>query len=121
MLTNHEIGLLYEIYEITFRDDTVVADGRGRSRLQPDIYSKGLSIRERLNESIAFINASLSQEERVRTILQDFEELSLDPSPIDQQGYSLRPNKNIKNLRNRLYPYTGILYGDNDNNKLLIG
>lgn len=121
MLTDLEVNLLYEIYQITFRDSTVVAGGDGQSRLQPDTFSAGKSIRDRLVEAIAQINLSASQVARVREILTEFQDISLDPSSIDQAGYRFRPRESIENLKKRLYPYTGILFSTNTSNRLLLG
>lgn len=115
MLTDHQINLLFEVYELTQRDTTSVVGGEGTSRLQPDLYNSGKSVREKLLEAIAAINESPAQVERVGTILEEFESLSLDPSNIDQAGYQLRPNKNLAAIRTRLYSYTGILFQKNTN------
>jgi hypothetical protein len=120
-LTDHEIGLLYEVYEITMRDTTVVSGGSGQSRLMPDLFSSGQSIRQRLQLSIDQINLFPSQVERVRVILAEFEELSLDPSKIDKDGYQLRPSNNLAAIRRRLYIYTGILFNSSTTQKLSIG
>jgi hypothetical protein len=121
MLTDLEVNLLYEIYEITLRENTVVSGGSGQSRLQPDIFSAGKTIKDRLVEAIAAINLSPSQIARVREILTEFKDISLDPSSIDQAGYSFRPHRNIEILRERLYPYTGILFYKGGGNRLLHG
>lgn len=122
MLSEHHVGLLYEIYEITFRENTVVAGGNGTTRIQPDIYASGQSVRDRLNQAITLINASEYQSTRVKEILEEYEELSLDPSTINKEGYNLRPLKNINLLRKRLYPYTGILlFNGSYNNSYSLG
>lgn len=121
MLTDYEIGLLYELYEITLRDTTVVAGGSGQSRLMPDLYSSGSSVRDRLNQAIQKINQTAFEVERVREILKEYAELSLDPSRIDKEGYQLRPENNINNLRKRLYPYTGILFLNSNNQQFRLG
>ncbi|MFM6080120.1 MAG: hypothetical protein ACKPCI_16690 [Dolichospermum sp.] len=120
-LTDHEIGLLYEVYEITMRSNTAVSGGSGQSRLMPDLFSSGLSIRDRLQLSIEEINLNLAQVARVRAILAEFEEISLDPSKIDKDGYQLRPSNNLKAIRTRLYPYTGILFISSASQRLSIG
>jgi hypothetical protein len=121
MLTDHEIGLLYEVYEITMRDNTVVSGGSGQSRLMPDLFSSGQSIRQRLQSSIDQINLFPSQVERVQAILAEFEELSLDPSKIDKDGYQLRPANNLAAIRRRLYIYTGILFNSSATQRLSVG
>lgn len=120
-LTESEVFLLYEIYEITLRENTVVAGGEGRSRLQPDIFSMGKSIRDRLVEAIAAINLSPPQVSRVKEILAEYKEISLDPSMINQEGYAFKPHRNIELLRDRLYPYTGIIFVKNSCNKIFRG
>lgn len=121
MLSDAEIGLLFEIYEITFRDYTVASGGSGQSRLMPDLYSAGRSIRDALLLSIDGINANPSHVERVQAILVEFEQLSLDPSKIDSSGYSLRPDNNLKAIRDRLYTYTGVLFMKGKDHKINIG
>jgi len=120
-LTDHEVGLLYEVYEITMRDYTVVSGGSGQSRLMPDIYASSASVRDRLVQAIEQINLFPSQVERVQAILAEFEELSLDPSKIDKDGYQLRPGNNLRAIRTRLYPYTGILFNSSTSQRLSIG
>ncbi|MFO0054165.1 MAG: hypothetical protein ACOVOV_16405 [Dolichospermum sp.] len=120
-LTDHEIGLLHEVYEITMRDTTAVSGGSDQSRLMPDLFSSGQSIRQRLQLSIDQINLFPAQVERVRVILAEFEELSLDPSKIDKDGYQLRPGNNLAAIRRRLYIYTGILFNSSTTQRLSIG
>ncbi|MBO3459955.1 hypothetical protein G7B40_040220 [Aetokthonos hydrillicola Thurmond2011] len=122
-LTDHQINLLFEVYEITQRDTTVVVGGEGSSRLQPDLFNSNTPVRQALQNAIALINDSPSQTERVGTILEEFECISLDPSNIDKDGYQLRPQKNLAAIRARLYPYTGILFksGGNRGNKICLG
>lgn len=121
MLTDHEVGLLYEVYEITMRDNTVVSGGSGQSRLMPDLYSSGASVRDTLVQAIQQINLFPDQVARVQTILKEFEELSLDPSRIDKDGYQLRPGNNLAAIRRRLYSYTGILFNSSNSQRLSIG
>ena len=118
MLTDHEIGLLYEIYEISFRSSTVIIGGSG----QLSSYDTTVSVQETLASAITSINSMSAQVERVRVILKEFEELSLDPSNIDKDGYQLRPSHNLRTIRTRLYPYTGILFNTNRcNGTILLG
>ena len=112
-LTDHQVNLLFEVYEITQRDTTVVVGGRGSSRLAPDLYNSNTSVRDTLKSAIAKINESPSEVERVGEILEEFKCISLDPSNIDKEGYQLRPSKNLDAIRARLYPYTGILFQKN--------
>lgn len=123
MLTDHQVNLLFEVYEITVRSTTVVIGGEGTSRLQPDLFGSNTSVRQALLDAIAAINESQSQVERVGVILEEFECISLDPSNIDKDGYQLRPHKNLAAIRARLYPYTGILFQKNgsESNKFKLG
>lgn len=113
MLNEHQINLLFEVYEITQRDTTVVVGGEGSSRLEPDLYNTNTPARQALSNAITAISESPSQVKRVGIILEEFECLSLDPSNIDKDGYQLRPNKNLAAIRARLFPYTGILFKKN--------
>lgn len=118
-LTEHQINLLFEVYEITLRSTTVVVGGEGSSRLAPDLFNSNTSVRQALLDAIAVINESSSQIERVGTILEEFESISLDPSNIDKDGYQLRPGKNLMAIRARLYPYTGILFQKNPGSNMI--
>ena len=109
-LSDRQVNLLYEVYEITARETTVVAGGEGMSRLQVDLFGAGKSVRDHLEGAIIYINESDARVERVSEILEEWVELSLDLSKIDSDGYALRPSKNIRAIRDRLYPYTGIVF-----------
>ena len=109
-LSDRSKALLYEIYEVSTMQFTVVAGGGGTSKLQPDIYSSGKSIKDQLEDAFVKIGENEEHQARVEEILKEWEELSVDPSIIDSDGYSLRPNKNIKAIRLRLYTYTGIVF-----------
>ncbi|MBW4478606.1 MAG: hypothetical protein KME54_17540 [Tolypothrix brevis GSE-NOS-MK-07-07A] len=123
MLTDHQTNLLFEVYEITQRDTTVVVGGEGSSRLEPDLFNTNTPVRQALISAIASINESPSQVERVGVILEEFECISLDPSNIDKDGYQLRPDKNLAAIRRSLYPYTGILFksGGSRSNRFCLG
>ena len=121
-LTDDQVNLLFEVYEITQRSTTVVVGGEGSSRLEPDLYNTNTPVRQVLADAIAAINNSTSQVERVGVILSEFECISLDPSNISKDGYELRPDKNLAAIRTRLFPYTGILFKKNTGiNKIPLG
>ncbi|MBN3993885.1 MAG: hypothetical protein HWQ36_26225 [Nostoc sp. NMS2] len=123
-LTDHQANLLFEVYEITQRDTTVVVGGEGSSRLEPDLYNTNTPVRQALTDAIAAINNLPSQVERVGVILEEFECISLDPSNIDKDGYQMRPDKNLAAIRARLFPYTGILFkksGGSGGNRFCLG
>lgn len=111
-LSERSKSLLYEIYEVTTMPFTVVAGGEGTSRLEPDLFNAGRTIKEQLDLAITAIGASVAQQTRVEEILKEWEELSIDPSKIETDGYFLKPEKNIKAIRKRLYSYTGIIFKD---------
>jgi len=121
MLSDTEVGYLYEIYELTFQQYTVVMGGEGQSRLQVDLFSAGKSIRDQLTYAIQQINQNPAWENRVRAIVTEFEGWALDPSPITQQGYEFRPERNLKTIRKRLYPYTGIIVDPGNGNRIPLG
>lgn len=121
-LSSRSENLLYEIYEITRMPTTVVSGGSGTSRLAPDLFNAGFTIKEQLEQAIVSINLSESSVTRVEEILKEWEELSIDPSKIEAEGYFLKPDKNISTLRKRLYTYTGIIYKEFDyTNRLNLG
>lgn len=121
-LSERSKNLLYEIYEITAMPFTVVAGGEGTSRLSPDLFGAGKTIREQLDQSIEFVDLNPAIQERIEEILKEWEELSIDPSKIEAEGYSLKPEKNIKAIRKRLYTYTGIIFKeDSHSNRFLLG
>ncbi|MHC5825309.1 MAG: hypothetical protein ACYT04_58040 [Nostoc sp.] len=121
MLSDHQANLLFEVYELTQRDTTVVVGGEGTSRLEPDLFDSNTPVRQALTDAIALINSSPSQTLRVGVILEEFECISLDPSNIDKDGYQMRPDKILDAIRARLYPYTGILFKKNKSNKIPLG
>jgi uncharacterized protein YggE len=121
-LSERSVSLLHEIYEITTMPNTVFAGGEGTSRLVPDLFNAGLSVREQLEKAIEQINQNPSVITRIEEILAEWEELSIDPSKIEQEGYFLKPEKNIKAIRKRLYTYTGIIFsGDISFNRIPLG
>lgn len=121
-LSERSKSLLYEIYEITTMPFTVVAGGEGTSRLEPDLFNAGRTVREQLDLAILAIGNNLARQTRVEEILQEWEELSIDPSKIETDGYKLIPDKNIKAIRKRLYSYTGIIFkNDLFGNKYQLG
>lgn len=109
-LSERSKALLYEIYEITTMPFTVVAGGEGTSRLEPDLFNAGRTVKEQLELAITAIGSNPAQQLRVEEILKEWEELSIDPSKIEADGYTLKPEKNIRAIRKRLYTYTGIIY-----------
>lgn len=119
-LSDKSISLLYEIYEVPKRNSTVLTGGLGTSgNLNSFDYQVG--VREQLESSIVQINANLAEVKRVEEILGEYDDLSLDRSTIDRDGYSLRPDWNISAIRQALYPYTGIAWVTNRGNKTPLG
>lgn len=121
-LSQRSVSLLYEIYEVTTMPYTVVAGGEGTSRLVPDLFNAGRTVKEQLDLAINAIGSNTANQQRIEEILAEWEELSIDPSKIEQEGYFLKPEKNIKAIRKRLYTYTGIIFwGDMSLNKISLG
>lgn len=111
-LSERSKSLLYEIYEVTTMPFTVVAGGEGTSRLEPDLFNAGRTVKEQLDLAIGAIDLNSAKQQRIEEILKEWEELSIDPSKIEADGYFLKPEKNIKAIRKRLYSYTGIIFKD---------
>ena len=109
-LSERSKSLLYEIYEITTMPFTVVAGGEGTSRLEPDLFNAGRTVKEQLDLAIIAISSNSAQQIRVEEILKEWEELSIDLSKIETDGYFLKPEKNIRAIRQRLYTHTGIIF-----------
>ena len=76
----------------------------------------------RLQAAIISIDADETKVSRVREILAAYNDLSLDRSNIERNGYSLRPNKNIRIYRRLLFTYTGLISDMNaGGNRLPLG
>lgn len=119
-LTDRQEHLLFELYGIPYSSTTIVMGGSGLSSLPP-LTELVATPKEHLRRAILDINLDPTKVERVAEILKEYESLSLDASPIDREGYQLRPNRNIRNLQQRLYPYTGIRICANDAHRIPLG
>jgi len=107
LLTDRQTNLLYELYGLPFQLKTITLGETGLSSAPPltDLFQ---SAKDRLREAIGEINLEPDKVARVGEILAEYEGLSLDPSKIDRDGYSFKFRDSIQNLKERLYPYTGI-------------
>lgn len=132
VLTEEEVSLLFEIYGLPRVPYTVTMGLYGLSRLEPWILNSNGSAYDYVNvdsvaistllNSVNLINQVPAQVTRVKEILKEYKCISLDLSPINTDGYKMNPEKNIKNLRTKLYTYTGLVVKDSFyTNKLCIG
>lgn len=103
--------LLYEIYEATpLPEAYVVSDNDAVSaRLSlPSSFRTTEPIIDQIKLAISTINSDINIENRVMEILDAYKGDSLDASNIDRDGYEFKLQRNLKNYRNLLKPYTGI-------------
>ncbi|GAC1493084.1 MAG: hypothetical protein NVS2B14_06060 [Chamaesiphon sp.] len=110
VLTSRQQQLLYEIYEVPYQIDIVITIGDGAT-LPSHIFGVIEGVKQRLDAAIAFINLEDSKVTRVGEILTEFETLR----------YSFKPNRNLRRLRQTLFPYTGIIFSEQTSNKLMLG
>lgn len=112
--------LLYEIYEVSYRQTTTITGGGG-SAPTPTLFDVAVGVKKQLEDAIAEIDADDSQSARVGAIVAQYEEISTDFSTIDREGYSFRPEKNLSRIRKVLYPYTGIVFSPSGGNRIVLG
>ena len=120
-LTDEHKHLLHEIFEIPYEPIAVLVGDAGfevaASMLNP--FENPV---KRLQGAIVSIDADETKVTRVGKILAEFESLSLDPSRIERNGYVLNPAKNIRLLKKRLFPYTGLISRSGDHgNQMRLG
>lgn len=126
-LTDAQKHLLHEIYEVPYTSSVAYTSGKGTA-LGPAAHTTSLAmfveiqVRTQLNKAIVEIDADETRVTRVGTILSRYEDLDLDPSNIDKDGYSFRYRKAIAELRRALWTYTGIaVVGGNGGNQTPLG
>ncbi len=119
-LTDDHKHLLHEIFEIPYEPIVVIVGDAGfevaASMLNP--FENPV---QRLQSAIVSIDSDETKVTRVAKILAEFESLSLDPSRIDRNGYQLNPAKNIRLLKKRLFPYTGLISDSHGSNQMRVG
>lgn len=108
-LTGAQELLLYEIYGLTEPDAPIAA------------RETNIDYTNRVTEAINKINIDPNKVARVGEILEEYDQIALDPSNIDKDGYSFRMAKSIRLLTIRLYTYTGIPVRGKTNNQFKIG
>lgn len=119
-LTERQEYLLHELYGIPTSADTIVLGESGFAQAPP-LAGFAQSPRQHLAAAILRINADEFKVDRVIEILATYEEIALDPSAIERDGYKFRHSQSLKNLQDRLYPFTGILLLDQGGNRLCLG
>lgn len=100
--------LLHEIFEIPY-EPIAVQVGEAGFEVAASLLNPFQGTTARLNAAIISIDSDETMVTRVSEILTEFKDLSLDPSRIERNGYSLNPAKNICILQQRLFVYTGLL------------
>jgi len=121
MLTEAQKLKLYEVYEVSHQADIVVTLGQGGQSLPSPVFGVLQGVKAQLDIAIAFINTDAAQSERVGEILAEFDTFWLDPSTIDREGYKFNPTRNLKRIRQALFPYTGILFNSSSSNRIPLG
>ncbi|PSB26214.1 hypothetical protein [Stenomitos frigidus] len=120
-LLDHEKHLLYELFGIPY-EPIAVETGEYGMPITQAILDPIQAPATRLKAAISSIDADETKVVRVREILAAYSDLSLDPSPIERNGYSLRPGKNIRLYRRLLFTYTGLISDINTHgNRLPLG
>ncbi len=118
-LTERQITLLYQIYEVAQINSVVLTAGEAST--VPSFLYPGTSAQQQLIKAITFINESTSRVDRIGEILTEFESFDLDPSSIDRQGYSFNAVRNLKAIRKALQPLTGIIWKGESGNMINYG
>ncbi|MBL1177651.1 hypothetical protein [Pantanalinema sp. GBBB05] len=126
-LTDAQKHLLHELYEVPYTSNVVYTSGKGTA-LGPAAQTTALAmfvenqVRNQLNAAIVEIDADETRVTRVGVILSRYEDLDLDPSNIDKDGYSFRYQKAVRELKRALSTYTGIwVVGGNNGNQTPLG
>jgi hypothetical protein len=110
-LTEAQELKLYELYEISYQNNIVFSAGGfplSSGEVPPQPFFAQTSLKTKLTESIAAINASEAQTARVAEIIAKYDDMGNDPSTIDRSGYSFRYKQSLAELVRVLYTYTGI-------------
>jgi hypothetical protein len=122
-LSDRSKHLLHEIYGVPYAQTTTVVTGLGAAP-SASYFDFRTGVKEQLEKAIGAIDASDSMAARIDEILEEYENWALDYSTIDREGYSMRPERNERRVRQALYPYTGILFSNGSNgssNKIKLG
>ncbi len=120
-LSDNEKHLLFELFSLPY-EPIAVETGEYGIPITQAVLDPIQSPVVRLQAAIVSIDADETKVLRVREILAAYNDLSLDISNIDRNGYSLRPNKNIRRYRQLLFTYTGLISDVNaGGNRLPLG
>lgn len=119
-LTDRHKHLLHELFGIPYESKTVVV-GEFAYQPLPMILDYQQSPKQRLDEAIVSIDSDETRVQRVAEILAEYEQYALDRSTIDRNGYSLRPNRNIRAIRRALFSYTGLISETGQGNQTRLG
>lgn len=120
-LTEKHRGLLFEIYGATPLQEIYAAPGTPGVSILPASFSVTAPLVTSINRAFDLINQDESKVARVTAILDEYESISLDPSPIERDGYSFSQSRSLARLRDVLLPYTGIVMGTGSQNSLNFG
>ena len=120
-LTDQHKHLLHEIFEIPYEPIAVMVGSAGFA-IASSLLNPIQGPTQRLIDAIVAIDSDETKVSRVSQILSEYEEISLDPSGIVRNGYSLNPAKTERLLKKRLFPYTGLIATGSDcDNKVRLG
>ena len=108
-LSERQKHLLHEIYEVFYSSRIVTTSGLGYIST-PTIFDDYSSIKSQLTESIENISRDESKVARIAEILEEYDNIALDYSTIDREGYSMQPQRNLRRIHLALQPYTGIIF-----------
>jgi hypothetical protein len=108
-LTDQSKHLLREIYQVPYTDTTVISGGFGSNSSTSSAFDFQLGVRQQLEKAIAGIDADETMVKRVEAILAEYQQIALDRSNINREGYEFKASRNLRAIFSSLYSYTGIM------------
>jgi hypothetical protein len=121
-LSERQKHLLREIYEVVVPEiNDLVFPREVGSFASPNLVSGDTSVRQRLEAAFGLIDADPSRVVRVGEILDEYECWALDNNHVDRDGYKFRYNRWLRNLKQKLFPFTGIWLDPGVTNRQMTG
>ena len=108
-LTDQSKHLLHEAYQVPYTDTTVISGGFGTNSSTSSAFDFQLGVREQLAKAISSIDRDETMVKRVEAILAEYQQIALDRSNINREGYEFKASRNLKAIFESLYSYTGIM------------
>jgi len=108
-LTDQSKHLLREMYQVPYTDTTVISGGFGSNSSTSSAFDFQLGVREQLIKAVTAIDGDETMVKRVEAILVEYQQIALDRSNINREGYEFKASRNLKAIFECLYSYTGIM------------